>query len=53
MITQSNLSVGLPLRFSLASLTRAQLRPKVIGWLNPYLSADNDPGVEQFHLGLR
>lgn len=49
MITRHNLSVGLPLGFALASLTQAQPRPKVICWLNPYLSADNARGVEQFH----
>ena len=49
MITQSDLSVGLLLEFALASLSRVRPRPKVIGWLNPYLSADNAPGVEQFH----
>ena len=49
MITRRNLSVGMPWGFALALLARAQPRPKVIGWLNPYLSADNAPGVEQVH----
>ena len=39
----------MPWGFALALLARAQPRPKVIGWLNPYLSADNAPGMEQFH----
>ena len=49
MITQRNLSVGLPLGFALGSLTRVRPRPKVFAWLNPYLGADNAPGAEQFH----
>lgn len=48
MITRRDLTVGLPLGLTLASLARAQPRSKVIGWINPFLSADNAQGEKQF-----
>lgn len=53
MITRRSLAVGAPVVLALASLARAQAHPRVIGFLNPYLSSDNALGMEQFHRAMR
>jgi putative ABC transport system substrate-binding protein len=53
MLSRRSLALGAPFVLALPSLACGQGRPKVIGFLNPYLSSDNALGMEQFHRAMR